>query len=424
MKRFFALALACLLIYTNFAAVSVMAKGAPSIVSETAVVIDGGSGQILYDKNSHTRMYPASTTKILTGLLAVELGNMEDVITYSHDAVYSIGRGTSHASISEGEQLTLEQSMYALSIESANDAAAGIGEYLSAKSGKTIGELMTERAKELGALDSNFVNPHGLPDPNHYTTAYDLAIIAKEAIKHEEFNKIFSAKTYSIPPTNKQSETRTFNSQNWFFNGVMRYDGNFSREDMLMSKTGWTSEAQHTMVTALNHEGMTLICVVMKSTHGDTKFEDTEKLFNWAIDNFRGAKVTGEYIALCAEDDLNCDERGRLYIEKENIVAPDVMVVLRNGEKVNNIKAEYSVPVLSADMQTAEMTATLYTGNAKDKTIVARVPVTAAVSERTAVSALPEVEVSVLSDTFMCVLFGLLTFIAVMICDILIAKRV
>ena len=422
MKRFFAMALCCLIIYTNI--FTVVKAADIGIVSESAVVIDGDSGQVLYDKNAHQRMYPASTTKILTGLLAVELGDLSDVLTFSHDAVYSIGRNTSHASISEGEELTLEQTMYAMAIESANDAAAGIGEYLAAKSGKPLGELMTERAKEAGALDSNFVNPHGLHDDNHYTTAYDLAMIAKECIKHEEFNRFFSEKRYSIPPTNKQKDTRTFNSRNWFINGVFRYDGKFAREDLLMSKTGWTGEATHTLVTAIEHDGMKLICVVMKSVHSDTKWEDTEKLFNWAIENHKSANVTGKYIALSADEDLSCGEENKLFIEKENIVAPDINVVLKNNETVNDIKAEFSEPILSGDMQTATMTATLYTGSAESKTVVAEVPVSATVSERLAVSTVPEIEVNVMSDMVMCLLFAVLTFIALMICDILLSGRI
>ena len=127
MKRFIAMALCSLMIYMNLLPLTAKAAAAPEILSETAVLIDGVTGQVLYEKSAHRRMYPASTTKILTGLLAVELGDMNDVLTYSHEAVYGIERGSSHASISEGENLTLEQSMYALSIESANDAAAGIG---------------------------------------------------------------------------------------------------------------------------------------------------------------------------------------------------------------------------------------------------------------------------------------------------------
>lgn len=424
MKRIFSLALCCLLIYMNIMPVYAAPKAwNGTLTSETAVVIDGKSGQIIYEKGAHTKMYPASTTKILTGLLAVELGDMRDNVTYSHEAVWGIERGSSHASISEGEVLSLEQSMFAMAIESANDAAAGIGEYLEAKSGKSLSTLMNERAKEAGALNSNFVNPHGLPDNNHYTTAYDLAMIAKECIKHEKFREIFTAKTYTIPPTNKQSQTRIFNNANWFTNGVFIYDGNFSAEGFLMSKTGYTDEARHTLVTAFEQDGKTLICVVMKSGK-ESIYYDTEDLLNWTFENYKNIDVPGEYIALCADEEIYCDDRGRLFIQKEDITAPNASVMVKNGTDANSIKAEFSAPVLTGDMTTAEMTATLYVGQGGDRKVLAEVPVTALVSERTIVSVLPQVETSLLGDLTMALLFGLLTFIAVMICDILIGKRI
>lgn len=425
MKRVFALAVCCLLIYINIVPVYRAKKEwNGNVISQTAVVMDAKTGQVLYEKDAHKVMYPASTTKILTGLLACEHGNLSDEITYSHEAVYGIERGSSHASISEGEVLTLEQSMYALSIESANDAAAGIGEYLEQKTGTPLAQLMTERAKEAGAKNSNFVNAHGLPDNNHYTTAYDLAMIARECIKHEDFRRIFTEKTYSIPPTNKQSQTRTFNSANWFMNGVFIYDGNFTRDGLLMSKTGWTQEARHTMVTAVERDGKTLICVVMYSTVDDNKWEDTENLLNWAIENYKSVDLTGEYIALCADEEINCDDRGRLFIEKENIVAPDASVMIPKDADVKNIRADFSQPALTGDMTTATMTATLYTGEGDGRKILATVPVTASVSERTVVSVMPHVETSLASDLLMAVIFGMLTFVAVMICDILIGKRI
>ena len=425
MKRLFSLALCCLLIYINIITVfAAPKKWDGTLVSETAIVIDGSSGQVIYEKNAHQKMYPASTTKILTGLLAVEYGNMTDNITYSHNAIYGIERGSSHASISVDEVLTLEQSMYALSIESANDAAAGIGEYLESKTGKSLSSLMNERAKQAGALNSNFVNPHGLPDNNHYTTAYDLAMIAKECIKYDTFKEIFTAKTYSIPPTNKQSKTRTFNAANWFVNGVFVYDGNFQREGLLMTKTGWTQEARHTLVTAFEQDGRTIIAVVMSAPRDDDTFGDIEKLFNWAFENYKSVDISGEYIALCADEEIYCDDRGRLLIEKENITANGTSVLLKNDVDANSIKAEFSAPVLTGDMTTAEMTATLYIENGSDKTVLATVPVSATVSERTVVSVLPQVETSLISDITMCILFGLLTFIAVLICDILIGKRI
>lgn len=158
----------------------------PNVSSEAAVLMDAGTGQILYQKNMDQKEYPASTTKIMTVLLALENGEFDDVLTMSHDAVFSILRGSSHIALTTDEQITLEQAVYAALLASANDAANGIAEYVSG-SMEAFAEKMTERAHELGAINTHFVNAHGLDDENHYTTAHDLALIMQEAIKHEEF---------------------------------------------------------------------------------------------------------------------------------------------------------------------------------------------------------------------------------------------
>ena len=191
-----------------------------------------------------------------------------------------------------------------------------------------------------------------------------------------------------------------------------------------MTKTGWTQEARHTLVTAIERDGKTLISVVMYAYRDDDTFGDTENLLNWALENYKSVELTGEYIALCADEEITCDDRGRLFIEKENITAEGASVLIPNGTDVKDIRADFSQPALSGDMTTATMTATLYTGEGDGRKILATVPVTASVSERTLVSVMPHVETSLASDLLMAVIFGMLTFVAVMICDILIGKRI
>lgn len=418
MKRFFAAAAAAIFTLLNIGRPFAAARDAPRVQSETAVLIDASTGQVLYRKDMDKKMYPASTTKVLTGLLAVENGNMSDVITFSHDAVYSIGRDTSHASISEGEQLTLEQAMYAMSIESANDAANGVGEYLREKLGKPFSQLANERAVRAGAKNSNFVNPHGLHDDNHYTTAYDLAMIARRAVGYELFDEIFSAETYSIPPTNKQPQTRTFHSANWFLNGAYNYDG------IVMSKTGWTQEAAHTMVSCAQRDGVKLICVVMNSRKKSAKWDDSRALFDWGFENFKPVDVSGEYISLSAPENISCDESGRLYIAKSDIRASGITVLLSRTDSPDSVKVEFSSPVLSDDLRVAQLDAVLYTGTAEEKNVLATVPATATVSERTVYTAAPPADEKPAADMFTVLVFGCLTFVAVMICDVLISKRI
>ena len=174
-----------------------------SLAAETAVLIDAASGEILYDKDADKKMYPASITKLMTILLALENGKLTDEITFSHDAVYNIEPGSAHIAILEGETLTLEQVLRAIILRSANEASNGVAEYVDG-SVEAFAKHMTERAKELGCTNTNFVNANGLFDENHYTTAHDMALIARELLKHEEYRSMMSETDYEIPPTNLQ----------------------------------------------------------------------------------------------------------------------------------------------------------------------------------------------------------------------------
>ena len=259
------------------------------INSETAVLIDAETGQVLFAKAMNKKMFPASITKVMTGLLALEKGKLDDHITMSEEAVFSIGRGTSHIALDVDEQITLEQALYALAIESANDAANGIAENIG---GSLTGfaELMNKRAQELGAFNTNFVNAHGLPDEQHYTTAYDMALITMEAAKIPEFRKIFSTLDYEISPTNKQKEVRYFHSTNSMLRGESSYQG------IVAAKVGWTKAAQHTRITVAKRDNRTLIAVVMKSISKNDSCEDTTKLLDFGFNEFKRVTFTEELV--------------------------------------------------------------------------------------------------------------------------------
>ncbi len=413
MKKFITMALCCLFI--SVGAVAANAARAPEIISESAVVIDGSTGQVLYDKNANAQMYPASTTKIMTGLLAVEHGNMSDVFTVRDTTVNYKPKSASNIALIPGEEISLEGLMYGLAIESANDAANAIAEYVAGTQAE-FAQMMTQRAKELGAVNTNFVNANGLHDPNHYTTAYDLALIAKECIKYPEFNTIFNTEKYTVPATNKQV-ARTFNSANWFINKAFPYEG------IVMSKIGWTDEAMHTMVTACERDGVKLICVVMKSSAKQNKWDDTEKLFDWALEHYKKYDISGEYIALSADETMQCGDNAQLYVQRQDITCPGASVMLTEGDSPDSIRVEFSQPMLTSDMTTASMDATLYTGDGDSRVVLAKVKATAPVTERRTVYAPATVRVNKTSDMVMTVIFGVLTFTAVMICDILIKQR-
>lgn len=394
-----------------FITLSAAALPMPEIASESAIVMDAATGQVLYEKDGYSKQYPASITKIMTGLLVLEKGNLSDNATITNTAV-QIEKNASNIALIPGEEISVEALMYGLAIESANDAANALGEYI-AGSQQAFARLMTERAKELGAQNTNFVNASGLHDSNHYTTAYDMAMIARECIKHPEFNTIFSTEKYKIPATNKQVE-RTLNCANWFVNGAYEIDG------LVMTKIGWTEEATHTMVTVVERNDMTLICVVMRSSAKKQKWEDTEKLFDRAFETFIPVSLSGEKIALSGDEIIPCNEKGTLYVTRESITAEGATVLVTNEADIDNIKVTYSSPSVSDDMQTAYFTATISLDGKDITSVKAEAPI----QERKLSYETPTAEVNKISDMFVSVIFGVLTFIAVMIVDILINKRI
>lgn len=267
-----------------------VSENTPQIQSETAVLMDALTGQILYQKGMRAKMYPASITKIMTGMLALKNAEMADVITMSSDAVFSIDRDSSHVALDVDEQITLEQAMYALSIESANDAANGIAELVGGSMENFVA-MMNVAVKEIGAENTQFANAHGLFEEDHYTTAYDMAKITAEAIKVPGFTDVFSATYFEIPPTNKQPDTRYFGNRNKLLNGEMPYEG------IIMSKTGWTSESQHTLVTAAKRGETTLIVVVMKSSTSNDKWDDTVQLLDYGFSQFYRTEISISQLA-------------------------------------------------------------------------------------------------------------------------------
>ncbi|TAH68325.1 MAG: D-alanyl-D-alanine carboxypeptidase [Anaerolineaceae bacterium] len=252
----------------------------PTVYAEAAIVMEASTGLILYEKNMNETYYPASITKILSALLVIENSSPGEIITFSRDAIFNIERDSTHIAIDVGEQLTVQQCLYGILLESANEATYGAAEHI-AGSIPAFSDMMNEKAKSLGALNSNFVNPHGLPDDNHYTTAYDMALITREAMKNEAFRRITATRTYQIPPTNKQTDTRYLRNHHKF---ILKND--LSYEGVIGGKTGFTSKARYTLVTIAKRGDLELICVILKDDTSAHQYEDTAKLLDFGFDHF------------------------------------------------------------------------------------------------------------------------------------------
>lgn len=251
----------------------------PQVQAESAVLMDVDYGVCLYEKNMHKKQYPASITKIMTALLVIENCTLSDVVTFSENAVYGIEPESSHIGIDVGEQLTVEQSLYALMLASANEVAVGLAEHTAGSVGAFV-DMMNQRAKELGCKNTHFVNPHGLHDKKHYVTAHDMALIAREAYHNQTFLDIVCTTTYEIPPTNMEEETRyLLNHQKLLSDDEWYYPG------CRGGKTGFTDQALNTLVTFAKRDNRILVCVDLK-TNGTPIYSDTTALLDYGFANF------------------------------------------------------------------------------------------------------------------------------------------
>ena len=257
----------------------------PAVGAASALLMDADTGIVLYEKNIHDKMYPASTTKLLTCMLAMEKENssLNDMVSFSYDAVHSVTWDASNMGMDAGEAMTLEDCLYGIMVLSANEVCNAVAEYVSGDI-DTFVSLMNKRAKEIGCNDSHFNNAHGYTDPDHYTTAYDLALIGREYFKNEFLAKVSRTKTYHWLPTDTQPDDIWLSTKNYFINGTYELEG------LIGSKTGYTDESRQVLVTAAERNGLNLICVVMEE---ETPYQyiDSEALFNYGFNNFQHVKV-------------------------------------------------------------------------------------------------------------------------------------
>ena len=288
MKRIFPIFLSILLILGLFPAPAYAAPDWPSNISIEAdggVVMDADSGAVLFGKNLHETYYPASITKVLTALVVLENCDLNEEVTYSYDAVYNVESGSSNAGLDEGDVLTVRDSLYAMLLQSANEAANALAEHV-AGSREAFAEMMNEKAAQLGCQDSHFANPSGLNDENHYTSAYDMALICQAAIKNPTFLEIDGARYYDLPPTKNYPEGSTVYAHHAMLlpSRSDYYEGAFG------GKTGYTSLAGNTLVTFASRNGMTLVAVVLNGHQ--THYSDTKAMLDFGFSNFQTSRIS------------------------------------------------------------------------------------------------------------------------------------
>lgn len=253
-----------------------------NINAESAILIDGDTGKILYEKSAYEKRAPASTTKIMTALLALEHCKTTDVATVTSEAITSVPSGYSTDLLKMGEELTIKDLLYALLLPSSNEAANVLAIHISG-SIDSFASMMNTKAMDLGCKNTHFVNPNGVHDDNHYSTAYDLSLIAKEAMKNDIFRQIVSTASYTLPNSNKYSRIdRTLITTN----DLIKKQSNNYYEYAIGIKTGFTTPAKNCLVSSATKDGKTLIAVVLRSNTDNNRYNDTKTLFNYGFDNF------------------------------------------------------------------------------------------------------------------------------------------
>ncbi len=266
----------------------------PSVYADSAIVMDMTNGQILYSKQADKQHYPASITKLLTALVALENAELTDEVLFSEDSVAFLEPGDASIGMTPGETLTLEDALYAMLLASANEVSYAIAESVGKLMGgdySTFIERMNTRAKELGCTGSHWANANGLHDEEHYTTAHDMAVIASAVYQFEEFRKITQTLSYTIEPTNLVKESRTFQQ-----NHKMLWPENANYYEYCTGgKTGYTDQARTTLVTMADNGEVQLAAVVLYD-FGNDAYLDTRAMFDYAFESFQKTLLSSQDI--------------------------------------------------------------------------------------------------------------------------------
>ena len=319
------------------------------------------TGKVLYERNADEKIYPASVTKLMTAILVVENCELDEIVTVSENAVFSVPSGYVNANLQVGEELTVEDLLYVMLIPSANDAANALAEHVGG-SIESFGAMMNTRAKELGCTGSNFTNPSGLQEKDHYTTTRDLYLISREAITKPIIKKIIKTTQYTLPETNKYTDTklkRVFATTNYMIKtSLTKYYCDYC----IGGKTGYTTEAKNCVVEYAEKNGIELIAVVMgeNASVKGKKFLSAKKMFEYVFNNYENKKIAAKNekyeiitinngtketreLEVQFKDNINIlkkNEEGTEQIEKSveytNVIAP-----IQKGDVVGKISYKF-----------------------------------------------------------------------------------
>ncbi len=307
----------------------------PNIRSSAAILYETKSGETIYNKNGKQKAYPASTTKIMTALLALENCEMDEPVTVTRAALNTVSPGSSIAGLQNGEVLTMYEMLECLLVASGNDAASVIAAHIGGTVGKFV-EMMNDRSAELGCSSTHYTNPSGLHDEEHYTTAEDLLKVTVEAMKHQEFRDIVGSAQITIPETNKVDHPRYFNNTNQLISQAVTSENLYSKATGI--KTGHTTPAGYCLVSSAEDDSRSYIAVVLggyidEKTGRNYSYVDSINLFLWGFSDF-------QYRTVVSTSDLVKELEIGLAKEKDFVVlraAEDVTAFLHEDDDIDTI---------------------------------------------------------------------------------------
>ena len=290
----------------------------------SAIFVELSTGKVLYEKNSNEKKYPASVTKIMTAIIVLEKCNLEDIVTVTETALSNIPEGYVTCDIRAGEELSVKDLLYALMVKSANDAAYVLAEHVAGGVDE-FSDMMNAKARELGCKGTHFVNPNGIHDDRHYTTAYDMYLMAKYGMENETFRELVSTTDYTLPATNLYPNAdRSFNTTNDLINPS---SSNYYKTAIGI-KTGYTSEAGECLVAESSRDGLDFIAVVLDAgtPSQGRRFQDVKKLFDYGYDNYTITKIKEKNSII---DTIEI-ENGNKETKSLNVLIDEPITVLNN----------------------------------------------------------------------------------------------
>ena len=316
-----------------------------NVYSPSAILIEASTGKIVYEKSAYEKMYPASTTKIMTAILTLENCSLTDTTIVSTNAVQSIPYSYSTAYLQIGEELTIYQLLNVLLIASANDAANVLAEHV-AGSVESFCSMMNTKAQELGCLNTNFVNANGIHNENHYSTAYDLALIARYAMQNETFRSIVATKNYTLPATNKWTQNNRYfkNTNELLIPDSRDAVDNYYYEYCNGIKTGYTNAAKECIVASVKKDNLEFIVVTLGSDKTDNglsqRYLDCKTLFNYAFSNYSTHKMNDANSILKQIDILNATKETKTL---DVIVQDEINVLVSNSTDISSISPKVDI---------------------------------------------------------------------------------